>query len=142
GEARGRMGGLRTGVIDEPALRTPPSADEPRDLHPEPEAPDTVLTMHSNRQSFTEDIDGVESLFTDEQASLRFSLQLPKMPERWLGEPFALQIDWTIEEGTNQCGWMRLEIENRSYALRESGLTTEISWSLHWDRDAVNFDRK
>jgi hypothetical protein len=135
-----RMCGLLIRLIDETGLLAAPFADGNRDFEPEPEAPGIELSLNSNKQSYSETIDGVESPATSEQASLSFSLILLNMPEHWLGEPFALRIHWSIDEGSNRRGSMQLEIEDPTRSPL-TGMPGVVSWRLSWEPEEVHFSR-
>jgi hypothetical protein len=126
-------------LADESGLLAAPLAGGTRELLLEPAATAT-LSSYFGVESPSRKIDGIEVPVISEQAHLKFSLELPKMPAGWLGLPLSLGVDWEMQSNSDGRAWMSLNVEDTIHGP-PSGSLTSVSWRVQWNDDGAYFTR-
>jgi hypothetical protein len=135
-----RMCDMLLRLVDGTGLIGVPPKDGQREIAPEPEAPETVVSLNFDSQPFTETVDDVKTEYPHEQAQVDLTLDLPKMPERWMGQHFRMHVHWVVDECANGSGFMMLSLEDPA-RTPVNGISGSITWGINWDARAAYVSR-
>jgi len=125
-------------LVDETGLASAKLVEGRREIQPEPEAPETYLALQHSECEW-DDRDGDEGPLVhinSDQLAFRAILRLPKVPEGWLGQPLAVDVDLVVTCSTFGDADLHLECNSDIH-----NATKAIEWNLGVNRHEATLRR-
>jgi hypothetical protein len=121
-------------LIDETGLAGAKLENGIRQIQPEPAAPDVRLSL--SHGMFEENEGAPAILRRFDQVEFHATLQLEKVPEGWLGQPLAGEVELSIQESDSTPAWVILRLSSDSHDSAH-----EVRWNLNVNRDGAYLTR-